>query len=983
MTKDKRGIVAILVVIVMLLVVVSSLGSPLPTPLDPHVTLDEPCLADFTGDFGVVADAASRRLVFLDCDYKATGIVDLSSTSTPIDSANSVCVSNGAIYVAGTKQAGDTSSIASDRIIKFSPAGMYQGEVLAIERDAKSRDAMPNVVGLTTTDGGVMVALTMLTPKGERLPTGTVALFQVDDKGAREIGRSVLSDVNIINAGFAPNGNVLGGVDDYGSLSVVRDGGKADRVALGEVVLNLDAMADGRVLACLDNEHGLAFVGGAESRLLEGSSLCSVSSNEEAIIACSKAGNSVVFADGNGRGVRKLDVLDLAPLLLLRVVGAYCSGATLAIMALVFAIRRVKGIITAGQASSLGPLLGIVAIAAALVGCFVLFTYNSSKHDVDVRVNEVNMLADTLESSCPQEILQGMPHLSNNRNALREGNENAVKAATSAMSYLNVLCQTAASNDIGIYYCAYGRDAGGLFNIMDYGANNVFGSSVEKGNKYEEIMRVFDGAAANERMHVGSTRTFTTLHRLVPIADAQSGQVVAVVELGSTLESLESRTRTRQAEIVVSMLVVLMVVFLCYSEARGCGGDILRSRQAVKTSEEDALAYLARPVAFASTLVTSADAVMIVLIARDMLAGGQPNPLILAVPVACMRVGMFVGAALLPVLARRVSPRMLVLGGLAASAVFALCTAGTVIMGSFVFFCIARALLSAPLAMLFALGAMLPTVSGDADVRKRAADGVAHITVSAAALGMVAGGYVGYSMGNGWVYALAALLAALAFAVLLGSVAAFRRPLVNAVGVGQHALAGARATLRFVGSLPIVLLLLMVVLPMVCASGYQTLVFPLYASGLGISKASITNLFASAQMVVYLLAGYLIGLRARVGQHRVAAAAVGAIGVVFLVASYNQTLVWIVTGVVVIAVLVKATDAWKAIWAAESTERGLAPSKAYGSMVAAQYAVMLAQPLVMGLFGVAGNRYAGIALGVFSLVCAAAYGLASRRAGYR
>ena len=57
MTKGKRGIVAALAVIVMLLVVVLSLGSPLPTPLDPRVTLDEPCVADFTGSVGVVAVA--------------------------------------------------------------------------------------------------------------------------------------------------------------------------------------------------------------------------------------------------------------------------------------------------------------------------------------------------------------------------------------------------------------------------------------------------------------------------------------------------------------------------------------------------------------------------------------------------------------------------------------------------------------------------------------------------------------------------------------------------------------------------------------------------------------------------------------------------------------------------------------------------------------------------------------------------------------
>lgn len=167
MATGKKGIAVALAVIVMLVVVVSSLGSPLPTPFDPHVRLNEPSLADFTGEMGVIADSASRRLIFLDREHKVTGIVDLTSTSTPIDSASNVCVCNGVVYVAGTKQAGDTSSIASDRVIRFSPTGMYQGEVLAIERDRQSRDALPNIVGLTSADDGVIVALTMLAPKGE------------------------------------------------------------------------------------------------------------------------------------------------------------------------------------------------------------------------------------------------------------------------------------------------------------------------------------------------------------------------------------------------------------------------------------------------------------------------------------------------------------------------------------------------------------------------------------------------------------------------------------------------------------------------------------------------------------------------------------------------------------------------------------------------------------------------------------------------
>lgn len=253
------------------------------------------------------------------------------------------------------------------------------------------------------------------------MPVGTVSLVKVDGKGVKEQRRSVLSNVDVVSAGYHPDNDTLCCMDNYGSLHKVRSDGQAEPMATDGAVLNLDVSTDGRTLACMDNARGLAFVGDAGPHLLDGTSFCSVAANEGAIIACSKVDSSVVFADGNGNSVKTLQVLDLAPLLLLRVIGTYCSGAVLAVMVLVLAVRKVRGAIRTGRVATLGPPLGIAAIAVALMGGLFLFTHNSYEHDVDVRSNEVNMLADTLEKSCPQEIVQSMPHLAKSRNALREG----------------------------------------------------------------------------------------------------------------------------------------------------------------------------------------------------------------------------------------------------------------------------------------------------------------------------------------------------------------------------------------------------------------------------------------------------------------------------------------------------------------------------------------------------------------------------------
>ncbi len=106
---------------------------------------------------------------------------------------------------------------------------------------------------------------------------------------------------------------------------------------------------------------------------------------------------------------------------------------------------------------------------------------------------------------------------------------------------------------------------------------------------------------------------------------------------------------------------------------------------------------------------------------------------------------------------------------------------------------------------------------------------------------------------------------------------------------------------------------------------------------------------------------------------------VAGIGAAFLLTSVNNSLLWVFCAIVVIAVFVKMADAWKSLWIDAAARRGLDSVDTYGSMVACSYAVMTAQPLVMGLFIAAGHRLAAVTIGVFCLVCSAFHLLVVRR----
>ena len=90
------------------------------------------------------------------------------------------------------------------------------------------------------------------------------------------------------------------------------------------------------------------------------------------------------------------------------------------------------------------------------------------------------------------------------------------------------------------------------------------------------------------------------------------------------------------AFLCMSMLVMVLVVYLAYSELRACGRCLFSYRKRQQEDGARAAAMLTRPFTLAITMLASIDSVMTVLIARDLLtqAGMDDTTPLLAVPAA-------------------------------------------------------------------------------------------------------------------------------------------------------------------------------------------------------------------------------------------------------------------------------------------------------------------------------------------------------------
>ena len=501
-------------------------------------------------------------------------------------------------------------------------------------------------------------------------------------------------------------------------------------------------------------------------------------------------------------------------------------------------------------------------------------------------------------------------------------------------------------------------------------------------HKREAIERVFGGEKDFE-LHTGRTMRDDSLYRLVPIPNTKGDETIGVIEFGSKVRSYESTVHSSLADNVVVMLVVLFVVYVSYVELRASGRcmiDYLQLRDVHK--KRDAVALLTRPYTFLVTMLISIDSVMSTLIGRSMLeaAGLTNHGLLIVLPAVMQGIGLVVGQVAYGSLGWRIGVRRLVCGFcllLAAGAAF---TVAVVMWSRFTLYLVAKFLLGIPFGLLYTLGYSLPRQAQDSEIRMMASGGVRRTDTSAAAMGTILGGFVARYLGNEWVYVIVIITAFILYGF---SVKLFLRHAKPLESEQSSNVPGYRALASFLRQGDTIALIVLLMLPVILAGGYSSLVFPIYSTNMGVASSTISYMVVLGQLVVYVSINTIDYLDANYGKWQVAVWAVALLSVVFLTFSLNTRFSWAVVAIALVGVLTKMGDAWKALWAHQAGLCGVAPGRATGAMFAMRSVLLVVQPLLLGALLNVSSRIAATLLGIICLVCVVLFGILTRKSEMR
>lgn len=593
------------------------------------------------------------------------------------------------------------------------------------------------------------------------------------------------------------------------------------------------------------------------------------------------------------------------------------------------------------------------------------------------------MLSDIIDVNT-----DGMGELLGNlddRTKLHDDGEEGQAAFQSIFQVSDVLeniSRAAQDNGIGTYYYIYGKDDLGVYSLYDGSFETVMGTSSGASSDLEGIESVFAGNREDD-LHIGHTLRDESFYRLVPIPSADGDDVVGVIEFGSRVRSFVSKIMMKLTENSVVMLVVLFVVYVCYVELRFCGRCLIDYQQLRDVHKKrDAVALLTRPYTFLITMLISCDAVMSTLIGRSMLtsSGLSTKGLLITLPAVMQGIGLVVGQIAYGSLAWRVGARRLICGFCALMSAIAAFTFLVVVWSNFSLYLVAKFLLGIPFGLLYTLGYSLPRQARDDEIRVQASGGVRRTDTSAAAMGTIMGGFVARFLGNEWVYVLVAVGAVV---VLVFSLKLFLRHAMPLEFERRGVVRGFAAIRSFLLQRDTVALVLLLMLPVILAGGYSSLLFPVFSSNLGATSSAISYIVVLGQLVVYVSIDTIDYLDANYGKWKVGVAAVALLAGVFLLFSINTRLTWAVVAIALVGVFTKMGDAWKALWVKQAAECGVPLGRATGSMFAMRSVLLVVQPVLLGALLNVSDRIAAILLGIVCLTCVVAFVVLTRKSRMR
>ncbi|MDO4941087.1 MAG: MFS transporter [Erysipelotrichaceae bacterium] len=405
----------------------------------------------------------------------------------------------------------------------------------------------------------------------------------------------------------------------------------------------------------------------------------------------------------------------------------------------------------------------------------------------------------------------------------------------------------------------------------------------------------------------------------------KDGELIGTIELGIDNDSFETELKNSVLTTTTKISVIAIVIYIVIIELKAYfAGSKLRKQYIKDKIPNDDLALI-RPFSFLFNFAFNMDAAILILISQDLLATSNlntDNNLLLTLPTIAKSLSALIGALIFSKLSRKFSYKRLFIVSEAIYALFEVLVVIAIFNNNYLLFSLFILIGNVANGVGYGVFASLPQREEN-EARQIAAS--EKLTLGDSSAGLLAGllsGVVADSFGNSFVYMVSAVF--IVCAILMGSIILPGR--IKMVDSSKKSSAGLLGNIKFFSSPVMLSFILVYLLPKTMLDGYNSFLFPLYASEYGLSKTYISFINIIIKTLAVGLTSYFISLFEGVDYWRRDIIVSILCGIMFLGFIIDDSIVWCITALFFVTISTKIHESLRnTLWIRQAKVEGINP----------------------------------------------------------
>lgn len=943
-----------------------AIGKPLLLPLSRGVRLDAPSCAYFGEKASVIVDQTGCRLLFLDESEHLQRVEALNSAS-PIDFISGVSCENDSFYVWGTKMIKDSGYTKYDQILRYDLTGKYLETVY--EADRTDRMAERCLIFDADVSGSDLYVTEVLNDLHNPRNCG-LCVRHIDltdpDKELPPVCRN--ESLWVCSAAFVPQTQSLYASDHFGQLFVLQ-GENIDHAPYdSELYVKNILPLDGEKLIWCESRTRDIYCG--DTLLLKGTSAYNNLSYDKGGFAFDdELTSSLHRVTASGEETSALTSVRFAPVFGILTLLRFLSPIFLAVVLLwLFFHRSVKGRKQQrGSLSQKSAMLLALFLVSALIAVF--YTMQFVKAHEETRDEQINMMsryfADTVDREALQDAVFEKSYLHD-----PEGYARWEDAWSHLTAYYGDFRDREDSAAKPAYINFYQRVGDDYLCVFDSWTVNPIGSKLVGSSASAETR--------SDKIQVFQRASESIVYKTTPIENGQ-GEPVALLLLGMDYQLTRQQIFTKCLDMTLKLTIFFITAFLLLLEGKKLLEGLRRKKALKAQGESNCELATLRPLLFLFNLTSSFDGVILVLVAKDMLASANVSDgmrlTLMAVPALVAGIGAILGLPLYNLLAGRVPVRKLTVLSCIICTISFLGMSLSVHWNVFIVFCVLKFFGSVLNSVLYGAFSSIPLREKDEEARYRAINEAEMGRISSTILGPLLGGVVAQVFSNEAIYLLNAFSFLPVILLLLSTM-----PENTFYSARHKPLAGGKGLAKYILSLPTLSYLLLLVIPAMTIGGYKSYLFPIYLSAMDLPQIYITFFYVLALTVAMLMIPAITNALKDADHWKKTVVTLLLIGVAFTGFFVNRSFYWAILMLVINTVLEKVLKVSMAmLWPRQARKHGQELVSTAAVMSVFDQGAYALKETVLSQFLLLGNNFACVAVGGFCMLCAGLFAALTSR----